>query len=220
MISCLHGIVLLLLPVATVVVCVRFWRRPCLVRLGLAAALGLLLAFVGMTFAGGWHVTGAPFTQWVIPALCATAVILGVSHRGVVVGACTVVAAAMWLLLLSHAELANRPDYTANTRLYVFLDRWRGDVRAKTVRHLERAAVAAGDRSYRAGWLVQEVPVAATWRTLWAIRQQACHRAIVTPEWHTWASGLHHIDMSHIDLWYPGGPLGSAARAIEWRERP
>ena len=220
MVSSLHGIVLLLLPVATAAVGVRFWRRPGFARLGLAAALGLLLAFVGATFAGGWRVTGAPFSQWVIPALCAASVALCVSHRGVAVGAFALVAAAMWFLLLSHAELANRLDYTSNIKLYLFLDEWRRDVRTKTARRLERAAVRVDDRSYPAGWLVQRVPAAAMSRTLRAIRQQACHRAVVTAEWHTWVSGPHHIDMSHIDLWYPGGPFGSSARDIEWRERP
>jgi hypothetical protein len=126
----------------------------------------------------------------------------------------------MWLLLLGHARLANLPHYTSNTRPFVFLEEWRGDIREKAVRYLETAASRGADRSYPAGWLVRRVPAAAAWNTLWIARRQACHRATLTPLWHTWLTGLHHIEMSRVDLWYPGGPLRHAARRIVWRERP
>jgi len=219
MLADLHATTLASLPVATAVACGCFWRRPRAWRAALGVALGAVFALVGITFAGGWRVPDAPFAQWVIPALCAAAVGVCVSHRGVAVAGAALLGAAMWFLLLSHVTLANSRRYTANSEPFAFLEEWRGEVREKMIRHLE-ATARDDDGAYPAGWLVECVPAGAGWWTLGAIRHQACHRTIVTPLWHSWLTGLRHTRVTRVDLWYPGGRLRSAAREIEWRRRP
>lgn len=213
-----HAVTLVVLPIATVAVCIAFWRRPGAWRIAVAVVLGGLCAHVGRTFAGGWRVAGAPFAQWLVPAACVAALTLCVSRRLVAVAGVAVVGGALWFLLLSHMAIADSAHYTTDAAIYRFLDRWRGDVCRKTVRHLE--SVAAADAAYPEGWLVETVPAACDWWTLGAMRRRACHRTVVVPLWHTWLTGIHGLHLTRVDLWYPGGPLSTSARHIEWRDRP
>jgi hypothetical protein len=204
-----QAFILIAFLIATPVLCIAGYGKPGTWRIGISLVAGLLMALVCAV--SGMHrcLNGAPFLQWLIPAACATAVLVLVRSRWIRFSMVTLYFVVSIWLCQDYAHLVHTPDYHGNSAI---LERQREQTLFGVKQGIRNKA-AKDMTAYPAGWM-HEAPLLTL---VDADSFFLAELAADSPLWHSWLTGLYELRQGGI--WYPGGRLSEAVDKIEYRER-
>ena len=215
MAASIHGILLLMLPLATFLSCRRVRRRALTPTIAIRSAYLPILALYPL-FIPHLCDQGAPFGQVLICGACLwyTSAVIANPEMRILSGFGLMITMFLfgwnWGTLIETREWTSDPGMARRWRWYS-----KGELKSATDALF--AANTLEFREFPAGWL-KELDLPGAGPT--SIPPPRINRVEIAPAWHTFFTGLYYRRDIPQDYWYPGGRITVSAKNLELRDRP
>lgn len=208
-----HGILLLVIPTVTAILCFTLRDAPSRGRVLWSLILILVLFVVVPSCYTHLCTRGNPWSQVVIPSLCIGALAMFVRRLDVAVLASLSIGFLMVVMCNSYIDLVHSDRFTGNPSSRAH-EAAQEHLRDSTVRFLKKLS-ASDDVEHPPSWVADAAfiknPEELSDRT---------YRVESRFFWHSRLTQLYGEEKFRVELWYPGGKLADAADKLEFRDRP
>lgn len=210
----LNAIVLLIVPLVTLILLWKFGRFSVNFKKVVKAILFLLFTSV-LNIITSTHLcdAGTPFCQWLVPAVCGGAIIIGMEEKKIKRTSVIVMFVVSIVLSQHFVHLVHEDNYIGNPNPRI---NSMSESLLECQKELLKTDEEFVNRTYPAGWIEESLKELEEFNL---IVKGPFKKIEIHKLWHTNFTGIYGATDKQLGVWYPGGILQDAIGKIVIKER-